>query len=55
MTNQDESYRSYALTENMWKVLLKVGIPLAYLYSAFFCFGFSRIIRRQGVNVWVLS
>lgn len=30
MTNQDESYRSYALTENMWKVLLKVGVPLAF-------------------------
>lgn len=30
MTNQDESYRSYALTEHMWKVLLKVGVPLAF-------------------------
>ena len=31
--NRDEAYRNYALTENMWKVLLQMGLPLAFYES----------------------
>lgn len=31
--NRDEVYRSYALTGNMWKVLLHTGLPLAFYES----------------------
>lgn len=31
--NRDEAYRNYALTGNMWKVLLQMGLPLAFYES----------------------